>query len=81
MMESTLKMYREWAKGPGPQKKMADDFLKKMEENERTQLEKARTRFGDEAVKTISAHVKDLHELQMEGMKAAFGGTPGAPTH
>jgi hypothetical protein len=74
MLQDAIKMFRGMQKQSGPAKKAADDYFAEMEQNDKKQMEEATRKFGADAVGVLAKHVKDLHELQMDAMKSAFGG-------
>jgi len=73
MMSATIESMKKMAASKGPGQEGAAKFLKEQEEREAQQLADAKKRYGDGAVAVLSAHQKELQQMQMDAVGAVFG--------
>jgi hypothetical protein len=69
MMADSFKSFREMQAKGGEEKKMADELLKGMEDQEKEGLAEARKKYGDACVDLLSKRAKELGQLQTDLMK------------
>jgi hypothetical protein len=72
-MGDSLRSFREMQLKGGEEKKVADEMLKNLEDQERQALAEARKNHGAECVDLLSRRSRDLHQFQLEFWKTMTG--------